>query len=473
MDEPVVKASESFTKPNDGDAQITISSASRDRCVDAMVAADKIFQREIARAHRIERIAHGMVEAERMGCLLAVDRIGRARQRSRTERGFVHPRARIGKAARIAREHFHIGEAMMPEGHGLRGLHMGEARHDGFGMRLGLRQQCALKCGKSRLGARASLPHPEAEIGRHLIVARARRMKPPGRRSDDLGQPVFDIEVDVLEFALEDEAPLGDFGCDLVEPARYCARIVLRDDPLRGQHGGVRAGARQVLGRKPFVESDGGVYLLHDGSGAAFETSAPHLVRAHGCRLKLRPLFLAVAAGILAGLGAVLLYGMIGKIHAVSAPPPALERLKPAEAPLPVPQVAFSDAKGGRHILAQFKGRYVLLNLWATWCAPCVKELPALARLQKAVPGLQVVAVNVGRSTPGETAQFLAQHGAGNLAVYLDSNVALVRAFKAYGLPLSVLIDPKTREIARAEGPGEWDAPEAISYFRQLAQRQE
>ncbi len=192
-----------------------------------------------------------------------------------------------------------------------------------------------------------------------------------------------------------------------------------------------------------------------------------------GDRLKLRPLVLAAAAVILAGIGAAVLYGMIGKIHAPGARPPALERLKPADSPQPVPQAAFTDAHGGRHVLAEFRGHYVLLNLWAIWCAPCVKELPALARLQRAVPGMEVVAVNVGRSTPGETAQFLAQHGAGNLGVYLDSNVAMVRAFKAYGLPLSVLIDSRGREIARAEGPSEWDAPEAISYFRQLAQRQE
>jgi len=190
-------------------------------------------------------------------------------------------------------------------------------------------------------------------------------------------------------------------------------------------------------------------------------------------RLK-NPFLLAAAAAIAAAIGAAVLYGMFARVHAPSAPPPALSRLRLAEKPLAAPQVAFSDAKGGRHILAEFRGRIVLLNLWATWCAPCVKELPALAHLQAEVPQMRVVAVNVGRSTPAETKAFLAAHGAGNLAVYDDTDMALARAFKAYGLPLSVLIDAQGRVTARAEGPGEWDAPEAAAWFRALvAHKQE
>lgn len=186
-----------------------------------------------------------------------------------------------------------------------------------------------------------------------------------------------------------------------------------------------------------------------------------------GDRLK-KPLLIAAAAVILAAIVVAVLYGLPGKVHAVGRPPAAISRLTLGKAPAPVPQVAFTDAKGGRHILSEFRGHYVLLNLWATWCGPCVQELPALAHLKAAIPELQVVAVNVGRSTPEETRAFLAQHKAGNLAVYNDTDVALVRAFKAYGLPLSVLIDAHGREIARAEGPGEWDKPEAIDWFKAL-----
>ena len=78
-----------------------------------------------------------------------------------------------------------------------------------------------------------------------------------------------------------------------------------------------------------------------------------------------------------------------------------------------MPAVAFTDAAGKPHMLSEFRGKYVLLNMWATWCGPCVKELPALAKLQTEVPrGFTVVPVNVGRSTAAETKSFLAAHQA-------------------------------------------------------------
>ena len=139
--------------------------------------------------------------------------------------------------------------------------------------------------------------------------------------------------------------------------------------------------------------------------------------------------------------------------------------------PQSVPPVAFSDATGNRIALTQLKGRYVLLNLWAPWCAPCVKELPSLAKLQRAVPRdrLEVVAVDVGRGTVADARGFLDTHDAKILATYVDSNLALLRAFGAYGLPLTVLIDPQGREIGRALGPATWDSQDSIDYFRALA----
>lgn len=186
-------------------------------------------------------------------------------------------------------------------------------------------------------------------------------------------------------------------------------------------------------------------------------------------RLHLKALLAAAALVIIAA--ALVLYGMMsGSVHALSGPPAVLADLKPVEPAKSVPAVAFSDADGTRHMLSEFKGRYVLLNLWATWCAPCVKELPALAALQQAVgkAHLVVVPVNVGRSDAAKTGQFLKKHGAGTLPVYNDTNIALVRAFRAYGLPASILIDPQGREIARAMGAVQWDAPAAIVYFKNL-----
>jgi thiol-disulfide isomerase/thioredoxin len=181
---------------------------------------------------------------------------------------------------------------------------------------------------------------------------------------------------------------------------------------------------------------------------------------------------LALLAGILA-IGAVLgvLYVILSApVHAVADVPEALARLKPLDAPQIAPAVAITDEKGDRLMLSAFRGRYVLVNLWATWCGPCVRELPALSGLEAAVPQsrLKVLAVNVGRSGAEETAQFLKAHKAAHLGVWLDTQVALVRAFKAYGLPTSVLIDPDGKVVARAVGASDWSAPSAIAYFQNL-----
>ena len=177
---------------------------------------------------------------------------------------------------------------------------------------------------------------------------------------------------------------------------------------------------------------------------------------------------MAIAIGAVALL--VVLYWMTAV--SVHAPPKSLAALVPSKPPKPAPAVVFADGAGKLHSLADYRGKVVLLNLWATWCAPCVKELPALAALEKQMPAgrFVVVPVNVGREG-GDGAAFLRAHGAGSLKGYVDSNTSLFRAFGAYGLPMSVLIDAEGREIARAEGPADWSAPDSVDYFRWLAAR--
>jgi len=179
-------------------------------------------------------------------------------------------------------------------------------------------------------------------------------------------------------------------------------------------------------------------------------------------------LLAAVALVIAAGVASVLYVIHTSAVHAVGRPPPDLARLIVETKPLSVPFVGFGETSGKRVTLTSFQGRYILLNLWATWCAPCVGELPQLAKLTSALPGVAVVAVNVGRDNAAETAAFLKSHGAAKLAVYVDSDSALLRAFEAAGLPLSVLLDPKGREIARAVGPCEWGTPASVAYLRTL-----
>ena len=168
---------------------------------------------------------------------------------------------------------------------------------------------------------------------------------------------------------------------------------------------------------------------------------------------------------------AAFLYVMLGRtVQPYTVPPASLAPFTADKNPSLVPQVAVSDGSGNRVSLSQIKGRYVLLNLWAPWCAPCVKELPALARLAAAMPKdrFRVMAVDVGRGTAADARDFLDAHQAKALATYLDTNLALLRAFGAFGLPLTVLIDPQGREIGRALGPAAWDSPESLDYFRAL-----
>lgn len=168
--------------------------------------------------------------------------------------------------------------------------------------------------------------------------------------------------------------------------------------------------------------------------------------------------------------GLCLAVGACGSGH--RSPPQAggaLAKLKPEE-PKPIPRVTFIGVAGRTHSLREFRGHYVLLNLWATWCAPCVRELPALAKLQDAVgkKRLKVIPVNVGRATIGDTSSFLASNKAESLPAYVDTRNAFLRTFGAFGLPLTVLIDPKGREIARAVGAVKWDAHDSTAHFRSL-----
>jgi thiol-disulfide isomerase/thioredoxin len=183
-----------------------------------------------------------------------------------------------------------------------------------------------------------------------------------------------------------------------------------------------------------------------------------------------RSFLIATAALALTVLVAVLYGNISTPVHAAPAPPQSLARLTPDKTPAAVASVSFTGTDGKHHSLAEYKGRYVLLNLWAVWCAPCVKELPALAKLQASLPGgrLTVVPVDLARGTPGDAASFLKAHDAASLPAFIDSDMTMMRAFGAYGLPLSILIDDKGREIARAVGPADWDAPDAIAYFKAL-----
>ena len=142
--------------------------------------------------------------------------------------------------------------------------------------------------------------------------------------------------------------------------------------------------------------------------------------------------------------------------------------LNVAKSPQPAVDISFTDANGAKRTLASFKGRSVLLNLWATWCVPCRAEMPALDRLQAKLggPDFEVVAVNIDTSRLDRPAAFLAEAGVKTLNRYADSSAdsfeALKVAGKTLGLPTSLLIGADGCELAVMAGPAQWDSDDGI-----------
>jgi len=143
--------------------------------------------------------------------------------------------------------------------------------------------------------------------------------------------------------------------------------------------------------------------------------------------------------------------------------------------PVPAPLETFAALGGTRVRLADFKGRVVLLNFWATWCAPCIREMPSLDRLQAALKDrdLAVLAVSIDRGGAKVIRPFAKRLGLEHLGLYHDDKGALFRAFGVTGLPTTFLIDPRGQIVGAYPGPAEWDGPEARAliehYLRQPA----
>jgi thiol-disulfide isomerase/thioredoxin len=136
--------------------------------------------------------------------------------------------------------------------------------------------------------------------------------------------------------------------------------------------------------------------------------------------------------------------------------------------PEPLAEVAFKGAGGRELTLAHWRGRVVLLNLWATWCAPCRKEMPELDRLQAELGSdrFEVVALAVDRAGAEGARKFLNETGVKSLALYVDQAARAGTQLKAIGLPTTILIDREGREIGRLTGPAVWDSAEAKRLIR-------
>jgi thiol-disulfide isomerase/thioredoxin len=127
----------------------------------------------------------------------------------------------------------------------------------------------------------------------------------------------------------------------------------------------------------------------------------------------------------------------------------------------PAPDTVFNDPNGGQATLAEFSGKPVLVNLWATWCAPCVKELPTLDRLSQSPGAPQVLAISQDMAPRASVVAFLDSHRIANLAAYQDPRMGLSGALGANVLPTSVLYDAEGKEVWRYVGDLDWTSAEA------------
>lgn len=138
--------------------------------------------------------------------------------------------------------------------------------------------------------------------------------------------------------------------------------------------------------------------------------------------------------------------------------------------PVPVSEKTFTHADGGEFTLAAFQGKFVLVNFWATWCAPCRKEMPMLAELQDEFGGdtFEVLTIATGRNDLTGIKRFFDEIEVDNLPLYLDPKQALARDMAVLGLPITLILDPEGREIARMRGDAEWNSDSAKEIIRQL-----
>ncbi|HUL87304.1 MAG TPA: TlpA disulfide reductase family protein [Pseudolabrys sp.] len=143
-----------------------------------------------------------------------------------------------------------------------------------------------------------------------------------------------------------------------------------------------------------------------------------------------------------------------------------------AKSPLRLPDLAFQDAAGKPLNLEHWRGRTVLLNLWATWCVPCRKEMPALDALEQRLggPAFEVVAVNIDTRDVDKPKTWLKEVGTQKLAYYADPSARIFQDLKsigrAFGMPTTLLIDGQGCEIATIAGPAEWASEDAIKLIK-------
>ena len=199
---------------------------------------------------------------------------------------------------------------------------------------------------------------------------------------------------------------------------------------------------------------------------------------------------LAIGAVLVGGaIGFAGIYGIGGLKHTSTGDPACraavdtAQRIAPlahgevaaltmATTPLQLPDLAFEDADGRAKKLSDWRGKIVLVNLWATWCVPCRKEMPALEGLQAKLsgPNFEVVAINIDTRDSEKPKKFLKDANLTRLGYFNDKNAKVFQELKAIGralgMPTSVLVDGRGCEIATIAGPAEWDSEDAVKLIK-------
>jgi thiol-disulfide isomerase/thioredoxin len=143
------------------------------------------------------------------------------------------------------------------------------------------------------------------------------------------------------------------------------------------------------------------------------------------------------------------------------------------DAPQELPELRFVDGDGRALTLADFRGKVVLLNIWATWCAPCRHEMPTLDNLQAAVggPEMEVLALSIDQAGVDVVKAFYEEIGLKHLRVYIDKTAQAGIALNTLGIPTTLIIDREGRELGRRVGAAEWDSPEMVAFLRDVVAR--
>ena len=145
-----------------------------------------------------------------------------------------------------------------------------------------------------------------------------------------------------------------------------------------------------------------------------------------------------------------------------------LGKFQPTKGKVEMPETVFFDGDGKERRLTNLLGRGVILNFWASWCAPCVREMPQLDRLKQLVrdKNVEVLAVSQDRQGSAVVGRFLTVNKLYNLEPLVDRNGSLIRAVNARGLPTTIMFNPDGTELGRVTGVAEWDSPDAVAFIR-------